>query len=279
MPLTENQRKITSNRLLLIKQIIVLIVKTSLALLILLSLIFIIVERVAPELVADDKMKVYSVFRPITSVVNKSIIYIKTFFTEIEYIINSNNYAKRLKKVENEKNKALIKLYKLKQENQSLREALNFIPPDIGKYHTVRLIAQNPGPYIKSAFVKSPQAGLLEKDDVVINNDGLVGQVEAVSGSNADIVLITDKRSNIPVKSRNSGKRAILVGNGTKNPELDFVLSTKHLVVGEEILTSGDGGVFPPDIPVGYIENIKNERIIIESYVDWESLDYVFTVK
>jgi len=95
----------------------------------------------------------------------------------------------------------------------------------------------------------------------------------------ASVILLTDSRSNIPVKSRNSGKRAILIGNGTKNPELDFILSTKKLIVGEEILTSGDGGVFPPDIPVGYIEKIENEKVYIETYVDWSSLDYVYILK
>lgn len=267
------------NRLLLIKQIVVLVSKISVFLLLFISIIVFSVNKFQPESIEPARVEVADSLNPLSRYFNYFIKYVTTVFKEVDYIINSNSYNVRYKKLKNENFKLKLSLYLKDEENKRLKKVLNYIPEKKKSFYTARIISRNPGPYVRAAFIESDKIEELKDDLIVINDDGLVGQIDNVSADVASVILLTDSRSNIPVKSRNSGKRAILVGNGTTNPELDFILSTKKLIVGEEILTSGDGGYFPPDIPVGYIEKIENERVIIETYVDWASLDYVYILK
>lgn len=267
------------NRLLLVKQIVVLVAKISVFLLLFLSLIIFSVNKFQPSSVEPARVEVANGLNPVSRYLNYFVRYITTIFVEVDHIINANSYNVRYNKIKTENFKLKLALYVKEEENKRLKKVLNYIPEKDKSFYTARVISRNPGPYVKAAFLESDEIGEFIDDLMVINEDGLVGQIDEVSSSVASVILLTDSRSNIPVKSRNSGKRAILVGNGTANPELDFILSTKKLIVGEEILTSGDGGVFPPDIPVGYIEKIENERVFIETYVDWASLDYVYVLK
>ncbi len=274
-----NANKKAPNRLLLIKQIVVLISKISVFLLLFISLVFFAVNKFQPESVEPARVEVADDLNPISKYFNYFIKYLTTIFREVDHIVNANTYDDRFKKLKNENYKLRLSLYMKEQENNRLKNVLNYIPPSDIKFMTARIISRNPGPYVDAAFIESESIEEFMNGLMVTNDDGLVGQIDEVSDDIASVILLTDSRSNIPVKSRNSGKRAILVGNGTKNPELNFILSTKKLIVGEEILTSGDGGVFPPDVPVGYIEKIENEKVYIETYVDWSSLDYVYILK
>lgn len=271
--------KKTPNRLLLIKQIVVLVSKISVFLLLFISIVIFAVNKFQPDSVEPARVEVADSLNPLSKYFNYFIKYVTTVFKEVDHIVNANSYDRRYNKLKNENMKLRLSLLLVSEENKRLKNALNYIPEKERSFYTARVISRNPGPYVKSAFIESPQIDELLEDLIVINDDGLVGQIDEVSADVASVVLLTDSRSNVPVKSRNSGKRAILVGNGTKNPELDFILSTKKLIVGEEILTSGDGGIFPPDIPVGYIEKIENERVFIETYVDWSSIGYVYILK
>lgn len=268
-----------SNRLLLIKQVLVLVMKIAFILFIIAGLITFTVSKLSPETLNPKAVGVYDDVSPVSNFFKSVSRYFMTIVTEVDHVVNANLYAERLRLVQDSEAQAKLKLYLLKEENKNLKKLLNYRPKQYNSFITARITSRNPGPFVQKAFIQADDLSNIEKYDIVINEDGLVGQIDEVSDDSAIVILISDKQSNIPVKSKNSGKRAILVGSGSNSAELDFILSTKNLVVGEEIFTSGDGGIFPPDIPVGYIDKIENERVFIETYADWSSLDYVFIIK
>lgn len=270
-----------ANRILLLKQIAVLITKISLIILLIISFILLGINKFKPELVEPYRTSVFSTVEPIGGQVNKFLVGVKIVFGEIGSILNAFENARKVKTLQQENYKLALDYILLKKQSDELKDKLSYLSKFGVKAYTARIVSRSPGPYVKAAFIESDKIGKIKKDDVVINDEGLVGQVEYVDVENgiAQIILATDKRSNIPVKTKNEGKRAILTGNSTNRPQLEYILDTKQLIVGEEILTSGDGGIFPPDIPVGYIEEIKNDRVYIETYADWGSLDYVFILK
>ncbi|MDX1950383.1 MAG: rod shape-determining protein MreC [Rickettsiales bacterium] len=272
-------RKSYSNRLLLIKQVALLISKISLFLLLLIALILFLVNRFNPTSLENFRTDISKVANPVTMYFDSFAEKISLVFEQIDNVINANTYSKQLRETKNQNFRLKLQYNLLAEENEKLRKMLNFIPNYKKQVFTAKIISKAPGPFVKSAYIKSEEVSDLEKDNIVLNDDGLVGQIESVSGDIANIILITDRRSNVPVKSKNSGKRAILEGNGTNITELGYLVSTKNLTIGEEILTSGDGGIFPADIPVGYIEKIENDRVYVATYADMESLDYVFILK
>lgn len=268
-----------SNRLLLIKQIMLLVSKISLFLLILISGIMFLVNKFSPDSLENFRVEVVDITDPVADFFVDFYDGVKLVFEQVDNIIHANTYSRQLQKTKDENFKLRLQVYNLQNENKSLQELVKYIPQRSQEVYSARITSRAPGSVVQSGYIKSKEIKKIEKDNVVTNKDGLVGQVESVADDYANIIMLSDRRSNIPVKCKNSGKRAILHGNGSEKPELTYLLTTKKLTVGEEILTSGDGGVFPADIPVGYIEKIENDRVFVSTYVDFESLDYVYILK
>lgn len=89
----------------------------------------------------------------------------------------------------------------------------------------------------------------------VIAAEGLAGRVTDVGLGSARIMLLTDVNSRVPVKVLRTGWTGLAVGNG--GTRLDFVYDiasgSDQIRVGDRLVTSGDGGLFPPGIPVAVI--------------------------
>lgn len=270
-----------ADKILLFKQILVLVTKISLLILIIISLSLLAINKFKPEIIEPARTEVFAFFEPVGGQVNKLLYSMKLIWGEINNVLNAGTNARKVQQFEQDNFKLALELLLLKKHNEELKRNLDYISRFGIKAYSARIISRSPGPYVKSAFIESDDIEKIEKADVVINQEGLVGQVESIDqeAGIAQIILITDKRSNVPVKTKNEGIRAILAGNTTLRPNMDYMLDTKKLIVGEEILTSGDAGVFPPDIPIGYIEEIVNDMVYVETYADWSSLDYVFILK
>lgn len=89
----------------------------------------------------------------------------------------------------------------------------------------------------------------------VIGADGLVGRTVDVGLGSARVMLVTDANSRVPVKVLRNGWTGIAVGRGTH--VLDFQFDPQsggdRLRVGDRLVTTGDGGLFPPGVAVGTI--------------------------
>jgi len=92
----------------------------------------------------------------------------------------------------------------------------------------------------------------------VIASDGLAGRVTDTGRGAARIMLLTDANSRVPVKVVRNGWAGLAVGTGGTLLDFayDIVSGTDALRVGDRLVTSGDGGLFPPGIPVAVIVRI-----------------------
>ena len=99
----------------------------------------------------------------------------------------------------------------------------------------------------------------IKVNDVVISELGLVGRVSNRSLTTAEILLIHDIRSSIPIVSESSSLHATLRGAGLERKgQLKYVKKTAKFSVGEKVYTSGLGEIFPSRIPVGEIYSIND---------------------
>ena len=96
-------------------------------------------------------------------------------------------------------------------------------------------------------------------NDVVISELGLVGRVSNRSLTTAEVLLIHDIRSSIPIVSESSSLHATLRGDGLERKgQLKYVKKTAKFSVGEKVYTSGLGEIFPSGILVGEIYSIND---------------------
>ena len=125
-------------------------------------------------------------------------------------------------------------------------------------------------------------------NDPVISGDGLVGEISAVQPNSSDVNLITDHTSAVSAKVLPDGVQGV-IRPSVGDPEdlvLDFLNSTKTVVVGQTVVTSGWraqglASLFPPGIPVGdvvkasVVEQEASQQVHVRPFADIANLDLV----
>lgn len=104
---------------------------------------------------------------------------------------------------------------------------------------------------------------------------GLVGRISGVGRNTARVILLTDSNSRIPVVIQPSGQRAILSGDNSNLPPIEFLDSPELVRPGDRVVSSGDGGVFPAGILVGQVAQGTDRRLRVRLSADYERLDFL----
>lgn len=99
----------------------------------------------------------------------------------------------------------------------------------------------------------------------VIDQNGLIGQVVQVFSTRAQVMLITDVRSRVPVFVERTLQRSVVAGSGFgRHAELMYLPLDADIQVGDRLVSSGLGGVFPRGYPVAIVEKV--ERLPTQSF-------------
>ena len=100
---------------------------------------------------------------------------------------------------------------------------------------------------------------IVKKDSAVVSEQGLAGRVSSIGFSSAEVLLVQDIRSSIPVISSDSSLHATLEGKGLgRNGKLKFISKTAEFSAGERVYTSGLGEIFPDGILVGEVVSVTD---------------------
>ncbi len=104
---------------------------------------------------------------------------------------------------------------------------------------------------------------------------GVVGRISGVGSTTSRVVLLTDTSSRIPVTIQPSGQKAILTGDNTPFPVIDFLENADQVRPGDRVISSGDGGVFPADLLVGQVMQGQDRRLRVRLAADYGRLDFL----
>jgi rod shape-determining protein MreC len=138
-----------------------------------------------------------------------------------------------------------------------------------------RVIADSRGPFADTRLADAgSEAGVLVGNPVM-NDHGLIGRVLGVAHGVSRILLLTDVSSRTPVLDDRSDARAILTGDGGDSPSLAYLRGPDPVKVGDRILTSGDGGLFPRGLPVGVVIQGLDGNWRVRLYSDDGPIDFV----
>jgi rod shape-determining protein MreC len=177
-------------------------------------------------------------------------------------------------------------------ENAQLRKLLDLdrsgvIPPGYDPV-TARVIARSPTVWFSGVTIDAGSDDGVEVDDPVVNGDGLVGTIAAVTGSAAQVTLIADHSSRVSAKVVPSGVQGVIrpeVGD-PGDLILDFIDSTKRVGVGQSVVTSGwrvedRESRFPPNLPIGEVteapilQQEAQQQVHVRPFADLRNLDFV----
>ena len=165
------------------------------------------------------------------------------------------NLLDRLKKCEEER----VRYREASSENERLRALLNLKSQRTGYVAAAEVFARDPTNWFQMLWINKGIINGVAKDMVAVTPFGLAGRIHKVFRERANVILITDANSSVPVRLESSRVEGILEGNGVNRCYLKYVSKDVDVEAGEGVITSGLGGVFPEGILVGYVSSIDRE--------------------
>ena len=140
---------------------------------------------------------------------------------------------------------------------------------------TARVVLDARGPFSDSRLADAGKEKGVEVGNPVMSERGLIGRVIGVTHGAARILLLTDVASRTPVLIDRTDARAILTGDSSSAPKLEYLRGQAPVKEGDRVLTSGDGGLAPRGLPVGTAVKGFDGVWRVQLDADETSIDFV----
>jgi rod shape-determining protein MreC len=182
-----------------------------------------------------------------------------------------------------------LQLKEVEIENARLRKLLGFAQANPsfntkGGQIVARVIGSEPNSIIQAIVIDLGKGNGIQPGMPVVTERGLVGRVTEVYNNASRVLLITDSNSNVYTLLQNSRLRGILHGRAGQQPILDYLPQDNKVIVGDIVVTSGEGGNFPAGVPVGQVVEVEQndvemfQRAVVRTTVDFDTLETVLVV-
>ncbi len=180
-------------------------------------------------------------------------------------------------------------LFSQKAENLRLRGLLGFEQRSPRSLLAAEVIALKPSTLSDTLTLnRGSTSGVHPHSIVLAPNGALVGQVLDVAPGSCDVLLLTDALSSVGALVHNhtaSGPFGLCQGDGQGRLRVIYLASDAHLHPGDAVTTSGLGGVFPKDVPLGAVNKITLDKArslqtaILRPSADFNHLEEVFVLQ
>jgi len=174
----------------------------------------------------------------------------------------------------------LAAVTELRQESQRLRRLLEFVEESPWQTVAARVIAEDASSWFRTIEIDRGYEDGMSEGLPVVTAAGLVGRVVRTTEHSSRVLLITDASSAVAVLVQDQRIRGVCRGQGGALA-LDFALLQDEIQVGDGVVTSGLGGVFPKGLVVGYVRAVQREQfglfqtVEVEPAVDFGGLEEV----
>ena len=151
----------------------------------------------------------------------------------------------------------------LQRDNDELRTLLQLQRSVPLQSLAAQVTAQVADPYSRKLLIDKGSIAGVAAGSPVMDRGGLLGQITAVQPFDAQLTLITDRDSTVPVEVVRNGLRGVLVGDAGSTPggiELQWQAANADLRAGDVLVTSGLGGVYPAGLEVARISAVLRPR-------------------
>lgn len=169
---------------------------------------------------------------------------------------------------------ATARTAELERRIEQLERLTLAVPDPKTSVVVARAVTPATGPFGRIALLNAGRDRGIRNGHAVVEASGLVGRIVASSQRASRVVLVSDAASRIPVSIGRRETRAIASGDNTGLLRLTLVPGDTRLNVGEEVVTSGVGGLLPRGLRVGIVVEAGDE-IRVRPFVDGALIDYV----
>ena len=175
---------------------------------------------------------------------------------------NYQEMARRVEMLESQ----LVGVEELKKENERLRELIEFKKEVPVKTIPARVIGRDLASWRKTVIVDKGSSHGIKKRMAVVNAKGLVGRVIEVAPFSSRIILLVDPESRVSTIFQESRDSGVTGGDGSSFLRVTHIERESAVKVGDRVISSGLGRVYPQGIPVGTVEMVATEEEGLELY-------------
>tara|TARA_Y100000590_G_scaffold98703_1_gene112313 strand:+ start:398 stop:1252 length:855 start_codon:yes stop_codon:yes gene_type:complete len=210
---------------------------------------------------SSNKIRGYAqdLFMPLGAIVNVPIGFLTSIPDSMRtrsHLIASLEQAKD----ENKKLKVINQfLKKVSEENEELNSLWSSARFKLDNYSFARKRTISSNEFQPLLTVDIGNNNEVKVNDILLSEKGLIGRVRSLGFYSAEIMLLQDVRSSVPVVTEKSKLHGNVRGSGLgRTGNIEYIKKTATYELGEKVYTSGIAGVFPQGIFVGEITSIDD---------------------
>lgn len=233
------------------------------------------------------KNTIYIVDKPLAMVTNYTVNQITIFFDNLFHLASLGKENQSLIKENLNLQSQLSILKEVQHENEILKKEIGLLEKNNNNKIQVlpaNIIGRSSLGYIKTIVIDRGLNDNLKAGQAVISEGYLVGTIKQVYDSSAEVDLVTDYNSVVPVLLQDSRGTGLLRG-GLKGLTMDDIPLNISIKKGEQVITSGLGGDMPAGILVGEVREVIShegeifQKVTISSPIQIYYLEFVFVVE
>ena len=223
-------------------------------------------------------------FSPIQNLLTSTTSYVSDAFDHYFFLVETSKENDRLLLKVNllsKKNNELIERNKLLERSDNLIE---FLDKDERPFVIAKVIGYDATQWSKVIFINRGTNHKVQKNSSVMNNAGVIGHVIHSSPNSSKVLLITDGRSAVDSLFQETRESGITVGTGENICKMKFVPISAKINLGDKVISSGLGGVFPKGLVVGRVVDIVKQSqelfqdIMVEPSADLSNIEEVIVL-
>ncbi|MBC8418709.1 MAG: rod shape-determining protein MreC [Desulfobacterales bacterium] len=222
---------------------------------------------------------------PFQKLVKQTINLTKDFWSNYFYLIDVRHENRVLKREINSLGRENSRYRELLATQARLRQLLQFKEIIRRPVVAAQVIGLDPTGWFKSVIIDKGKSAGLKLDMPVVNASGVVGRIVSVSTDYAKVLLIIDQNSAVDCLMQRSRDRGMVKGLSSGVCKMDYMAKSSDAVVGDMVITSGMGGIFPKGLSVGKISGVKEgsgelfKEIDVTPSVDFSKLEEVLVIQ
>lgn len=173
------------------------------------------------------------------------------------FLINTRQENVELKKVISASKAKLSPMREVSKANVRLRSLLNFKKNYAFPIKGAQIVSMDIMAWFKSVVIDLGGIDGIIPGMPVISGEGVVGRIVEVTPHFSRVLLITDYNSSAGALIQRSRSRGVLTGKSLPSLSLKYVLKHDDVALGDQVITSGLGGVFPKGLVLGTVEKVR----------------------
>jgi rod shape-determining protein MreC len=191
--------------------------------------------------------------QPVLSVVHAPLVQFDRWIGSVDEIFSVYQENLRLKD-ENARLRQWRNVAVVMQDRVARYQTLLHAVPDPGVNSVLaRVIGRASRPFLETMILDAGSSNNIKPGQAVVDARGMIGRIYLAGSRTSWVILLTDLNSRIPVSVAPGNRQAIMVGDNTAMPTLDTLSQIVTLRAGDQIVSSGDGGLLPPGLPIGTV--------------------------